>query len=121
MALKYSFEYRLVDTTLFVTYKGVITGKEMVEIMNKIYTLLRNNFVDKLLIDARESEVFLEFRESLDFASNHPYEFHKVNTAVVETKDKEAQFMLYETFVRNRNLNLKFFTHYQEAEQWLGI
>ena len=91
----------------------------MKEIMERIYSLIRDNFIEKVLIDARKSDVLLEFRESLDFASNHPPEFQRVKTAVVENKEKEAQFKLYEMFVKNRDLNLSFFTNMEDAEQWL--
>ncbi|MFI5151090.1 MAG: hypothetical protein ACHQRM_15250 [Bacteroidia bacterium] len=120
MASKYSLKHTVVGNRLLVNYTGLITNKEMVEIMDKIYSLLRANYVDTLLIDARGSEVFLEFRESLDFASNHPSEFQKVKTAVIENKTKEAQYKLYEMFVKNRDVNLRFFTDMKEAQLWLG-
>ena len=103
-----------------VTYTGSIESKEMAEIMELIYKLLRQHGADRLLIDARKSDVFLKFREALDFASDHPPEFKKVRTAVIENKEKEAQYTLYEMFVRNRGLNLKFFTSPKEAELWVN-
>jgi hypothetical protein len=114
------FRHKIDGNSLRISYSGVVLHKEMVEIMEGIYTLLRDNYVDKLLIDARESEVFLEFREALDLASGHPAEFQKIKTAVVENKEKEAQYKLYEMFVKNRDLNLRFFTKLEEAEHWLG-
>jgi hypothetical protein len=89
MFLKLPFKHKIEGDTLRVSYSGVILKKEMDEIMDKIYTLLRSNPVNKVFIDARESEVFLEFRESLEFASGHPPEFQKVKTAVLENKVKE--------------------------------
>jgi hypothetical protein len=119
MSSKYTFTYKIEGDLLKINYSGTILGKQMAEIMEKIYTLLRNNYIDKVLIDARESEVFLEFRESLDFATNHPPEFLRVKTAVVENKTKEAQYKLYEMFVKNRDLSLSFFTSLEEAILWL--
>ncbi len=115
----YTFNHKIEGNLLRINYSGTIQNKEMVEIMDRIYALLGNNFIDKLLIDSRESEVFLEFRESLDFASGHPPEFQRVRTAVVERKENEAQYKLYEMFVKNRSLNLKFFTTLEEAILWL--
>jgi hypothetical protein len=120
MFSKCNFQYLLKDDLLEVSYSGTVMNKEMTQIMDRIYALLRTNFIDKVLIDSRKSDVILEFRDSLDFVTSHPPEFLKVKTAVVETKKREAQYRLYEMFAKNRDLNLRFFTSIEDAESWLN-
>ena len=117
----YNLKYKLQGDLLCVTYSGTILKKEMEEIMNKVYALLRENDVKKILIDALQSNVKLHLLESLEFAKKYPPEFLEVKTAVVEKQEKREQYRVHETFVENRQVHMKFFNSIAEAEKWLGI
>ncbi|HKC66713.1 MAG TPA: STAS/SEC14 domain-containing protein [Bacteroidia bacterium] len=106
---------------LRVTYTGTIYRKEMEEIMDKVYKLIREHDAKRVLIDALDSDVKLELFESLAFAKEYPPEFKQAKTAVVEKQEKREQYRVHETFADNRSFNMKFFNDIAEAEKWLGI
>ncbi len=121
MFSKYSFKYKINGDFLHVVYSGTIFKKEMEEIMDKVYKLIKEYNIKKVLIDALQSDVKLELFESLAFAKEYPPEFKQVKTAVVEKQEKREQYRVHETFIDNRALNMKFFNAITEAEKWLGL
>ena len=116
---KYKLKHKVEGDLLRVVYSGKLTKIEMDEIMNKIYKLIRENKINKLLIDATESDLKLELNESLAMANSQPPELRSVKTAVIEKKSKADQYKMFEMFVENRNYDMHFFNNLAEAEKWL--
>ena len=87
--------------------------------MTKVYKLINQHHIKKILINALKSNVKLHLIESLAFAKEYPPEFKQAKTAVVENIKKEEQYRVHETFVENRDVHMKFFNSMPEAEQWL--
>ena len=118
---KYNFKYKIEGDLLRVTYSGTILKKEMEEIMNRVYVLVKKHPIKRILIDALRSNVKLHLMESLEFAKEYPPEFKQAKTAVVEKEEKREQYRVHETFVKNQDVNMKFFNSIKEAEDWLSI
>lgn len=121
MFSKYGFKHKMDGGLLRVTYTGTIFRKEMEEIMDKVYKLIREHRAQKILINALDSDVKLELFESLAFAKEYPLEFKQAKTAVVEKQEKKEQYRVHETFADNRSFNMKFFNSIADAENWLGV
>ncbi len=116
---KYKLRYTVKGDLLMVAYSGKLTKREMNEIMDKIHKLIIEHTVRKLLIDARDSDLHLELNESLSMANEQPLEFKNVRTAIVEKKEKAAQYKMFEMFAENRDFPMHFFNTITEAEEWL--
>ena len=121
MFSKYSFKHKTNGDFLHVVYSGIIYKKEMEEIMSKVYKLIKEHNIKRVLIDALQSDVKLELFESLTFAKEYPPEFKQAKTAVVEKHEKKEQYRVHETFADNRALNMTFFNTIAEAEKWLAV
>lgn len=118
---KFKLKYEMHNKTLYVQYSGSIFKEEIEEIMNKIYQQVILNNAKMILIDARESDLRLEVKESLEIADNQPIDLKTVKTAIVEKKEKENQYRLFEMFAKNRGYAIRFFNHQHEAEKWLNL
>src|ERR1700758_4831299 len=105
MFSKYHFKHQIEGDLLRIFYSGTIFKKEMEEIMNNVYKLIKDYQIKKVLIDALQSDVKLELFESLTFAKKYPPEFKQAKTAVVEKQEKREQYRVHETFADNRALN----------------
>jgi hypothetical protein len=117
---KYTLKHKTEGETLKVSYSGKLTKKEMDEIMEKITILVKHIRPKKILIDARESDLHLELNESLSMANQQAPEYKNVKTAIVERKEKEAQYKMFEMFVENRDFPMQFFNSVEDAEKWLA-
>jgi len=120
MLSKYNLKYQIDGDLLRVAYFGTILKNEMEEIMSKVYILIKQHNIKRILVDALHSNVKLHIIESLQFAKNYPIEFKQVKTAVVENQEKREQYRAHETFVETRNVHMKFFNSIPEAENWLS-
>lgn len=117
---KYTLKHKVEGDVLKVIYSGKLTKKEIEEIMDKISKLVKHIRPKKILIDARESDLHLELNESLSMANQQQPEFKNVKTAIVERKEKEAQYKMFEMFVENRDFPMHFFNSVEDAEKWLA-
>jgi hypothetical protein len=120
MLSKYNLKYQIEGDLLRVAYFGTILKNEMEEIMSKVYILIKEHNIKRILVDALHSNVKLHIIESLQFAKNYPTEFKQVKTAVVENQEKREQYHVHETFIEHRNVHMKFFNNIPDAENWLA-
>ncbi|KYK23484.1 hypothetical protein AYK24_07515 [Thermoplasmatales archaeon SG8-52-4] len=108
---------------LVIKIKGKRTVDSIKEVTKQIVEKCEDNKISKVLVDVREFEERIKFSEIFDLASKQLPKIinNKINkVAIVDLKGFDYNKNFFENVARNRSHDVKIFTEYNEAVQWLS-
>ena len=108
---------------LVVRIKGKRTVDSIKDATKQIVEKCEENKITKVLVDVREFEERIKFSEIFDLASKDLPKItnNKINkVAIVDLEGFDFNKNFFENVARNRLHNIKIFTEYNDAVQWLS-
>jgi hypothetical protein len=108
---------------LAIKIKGKRTVDSIKDVTKQIVEKCEENKITKVLVDVREFEERIKFSEIFDLASKDLPKItnNKINkVAIVDLEGFDFNKNFFENVARNRLHNVKIFTEYNDAVQWLS-
>jgi hypothetical protein len=116
-------EYQISSSVHDGILEIIFTGELIISSHDKIVTdvgaIIRENSVDKVLIDISDLEGRLGIVDSYSRVRNFPPHVYKISFAVVNVNGLSETEMFQENTGINAGIKVKFFTDIDEARDWL--
>jgi hypothetical protein len=118
---EYQISASVNEGLLEIVLTGEVAESAVNNLANKIFTIIKGNGIENVLVDVRAIKGRFRYAESFERFRSYPPDILRVNSAVVDLPENAEFQSFQETISINAGLSFKWFTDIDAARDWLKI
>jgi hypothetical protein len=116
---EYQISASVNEGLLEIILKGEVAESAVNNLANEIFTIIKGNGIENVLVDVRAIKGRFRYAESFERFRSYSPDILRVNSAVVDLPENAEFQSFQETISINAGLSFKWFTDIDVARDWL--